>query len=405
MTPLHVQLLPPRMLRVQAVTTSGKPVPEAEILTDVAQDGFYHRLGATNKSGFLDVFIPMWKLRGIPDSKRIRLLAQALSHAESLRTVELGRAENEPEAVVIPMDPGFTMQGTLMVTRDRAACNVPLMLISTWSVQGVDGGELKPRLFRTDERGRFSVPGRNPRNISWLLAIPTLEIHRALRAFDYPLPQMIIVAESSSESKGCLGKIHLDRLESLDIEVVARGGSETPSVQVAVGASRKVVDRIRSESRGPLEVGPSAPSVEFHTNSRGRLRLLLPKVVSIRLTARIGQRRQRANRQLHIPVPLSDESMPLRIRFEDLILLRGRVLDDTGEPMPEAFVTVLPRPLGLPFIPADHSGRFRFLAKPGNYWLTAVDHWSKNYRPSSATRLRLGSEPEGLIKLILHRKE
>jgi hypothetical protein len=236
--------------------------------------------------------------------------------------------QGEPPVVVRELPPGQHLDGRLSWRADEPAGDVPLLVEG--SVASGGGGVwfgIDPRVFRTAADGSFTIPGRSEQH-SFRLTValsPAARARLATGGDATPVAPLAVLRWASGALPKTLGDVVLGRLLALDVAVREADGSPPGTTTVLLKE---------------LDGGTSAPHdpVAVHTDHRGRVRVLVPDTanVLVHATTARGAAWQR----------LDAAQRSAELTLDARHVMRFRVVDGAGAPIPHATVTIV-APAGI----------------------------------------------------------
>ena len=330
-----VPIPPPAMARVLVTDPAGKGlvgkgIADATLFRDPLQARApWYRIAKTNATGHATFPIAVYRRKdGSGYALHLDLLARAKEHADTWEPkegLEFDKAGGTPELTLV-MAPGHTGRGTLLLTEGQPLEDQELILFS--SVQrGNNGGQIGigPYRFGTDKQGRFRLRGRSG-NYVWRLCtqLSPRQIGRLGLTGKYPIAPLVWLASLDGKTETEVA-LRLDRFVPVDLQILGRDGSPDPDARIWLGE---------------VEKGSKAPHypLRYRPNRLGRLRILLAPGSSVLVYVR--GLRGAALQEIQVPKTARRTGWPLEISLAQSRVLRGRVLDDRGTVVQDAFVRV-----------------------------------------------------------------
>lgn len=231
------------------------------------------------------------------------------------------------------VEDGHTIRGRLLRPDGTPAAGLSIVV---WGSLGNSRARafylnIEPVFLETDADGKFESPGWGPRFQYRVCALAGEALAAQLgSSARTPCSPVLWLAHGVGEGDVDLGNFDLGKLAAIDIEVRQADGFPAVGAELLLG--EHTVAKLGKEK---VTLRTNLP-LRFLLGRRGRLRLLLPAVGALNLVAALGG--SVASRELAEP----RKSGALALRLDQGRVLRGKVVNPTGKPVPGAMIYANP---------------------------------------------------------------
>lgn len=246
--------------------------------------------------------------------------------------------KNDPPVTTRKLPSGRRLDGRLQWSADEPAGGVALLVEGS-----VDNGNgiwfgIDARVFVTAADGRFAIPGRTdgyPFRLSLALS-PAMRARLAKGDDPAPVAPIAVLRWDTGALPESLGDIELGELVAFDIQVRQEDG-------LPPGCTHVLLKSVAGGTAAPRD------PVAVHTDHRGRARVMLPSTagVLVHATTERGADWQQ----------LETDQRSVELTIDPRYVMRFRVVDAAGQPIPDASVNLVTTGFGFAAGPAHDAIR------------------------------------------------